>query len=190
MGLVCDVYVNADTFSRFYDLNLRPGCRLHMSTIEDLVASGAISRIEVEMTGREQAQRLLYGTPGFIEWLRKVANGEEPEGRVGQATAAEQIDQLFHAYLSGAPLIHVRQFRYIRAEENAVWELKTPDTRIFGWFMKRDCFVCVFGDWADKVKDHDLYRGYRIAIRRLRRQLNIDNTLCVEGVDPGDVLSV
>jgi hypothetical protein len=143
MGLVCDVYVNADTFSRFYDLNPGPGCRLHMSTIEDLVASGAISRIEVEMTGREQAQRLLYGTPGFIEWLRKVINGEEPEGRAGQATAAEQIDQLFHTYLSGAPLIHVRQFRYIRAEENAVWELKTPDARIFGWFMKRDCFVCV-----------------------------------------------
>ena len=161
-----------------------------MSTIEDLVASGAISRIEVEMTGREQAQRLLYGTPGFIEWLRKVINGEEPDSSAGQATVAEQIDQLFHAYLSGAPLIHMRQFRYIRAEENAVWELKTPDARIFGWFMKRDCFVCVFGDWADKVKDHDLYRGYRIAIRRLRRELGVDHTLCVQGVNPGDVLSV
>jgi hypothetical protein len=161
-----------------------------MSTIEDLVAAGAISRIEVELNGREQAQRLLYGTPDFIEWLRKLVDGAGPESPLGQATAAEQVDQLFHLFLSGGPLIHNRQFRYIRAEENAVWELKTPDTRIFGWFMKRDCFVCVFGDWADKVKDHDLYRGYRIAIRRLRRQLNIDNTLCVEGVDPGDVLSV
>jgi hypothetical protein len=161
-----------------------------MPTIEHLVATGAISRIEVELDGREQAQRLLYGTPGFIEWLGKLINGEESEGHLGQATAVEQIDQLFHSYLSGAPLIHKRQVRYIRAEENAVWELKTPDIRIFGWFMKRDCFVCVFGDWADKVKDHDLYRGYRIAIRRLRRELGVDNTLCVQGVDPGDVLSV
>ena len=161
-----------------------------MPTIEHLVATGAISRIEVELDGREQAQRLLYGTPGFIEWLGKLINGEESEGHLGQATAVEQIDQLFHSYLSGAPLIPNRQFRYIRAEENAVWELKTPDIRIFGWFMKRDCFVCVFGDWADKVKDHDLYRGYRIAIRRLRRELGVDNTLCVQGVDPGDVLSV
>jgi hypothetical protein len=166
------------------------GCRLVMSTIEDLVAAGAISRIEVELSGRQQAQRLLYGTPDFIEWLRKLAHGTEPESRLGQATAAEQVDQLFNLFLSGGPLIHSRQFRYIRAEENAVWELKTPDTRIFGWFMKCDCYVCVFGDWADRVKDHDLYRGYRIAIRRLRRQLNIDNTLCVRGVDPGDVLSV
>jgi hypothetical protein len=164
--------------------------RPHMSTIEDLVAAGAISRIEVELSGRQQAQRLLYGTPDFIEWLRKLVDGAEPESGLGQATAAEQVDQLFHLFISGGPLIHNRQFRYIRAEENAVWELKTPDTRIFGWFIKRDCFVCVFGDWTDKVKDHDLYRGYRIAIRRLRRQLNIDNTLCVQGVDPGDVLSV
>ena len=48
-----------------------------MTTIEDLVAAGAISRIEVELDGREQAQRLLYGTPGFIEWLGKLINGEE-----------------------------------------------------------------------------------------------------------------
>ena len=161
-----------------------------ISTIEELVAAGAISRIEVALNGREQSQRLLFGTPDFIEWLRRLINGAGPENSVGQATAAEQVDQLFHLYLSGAPLIHTRQFRYIRAEDYAVWELKTPDVRIFGWFMKRDCFVCVFGDWADKVKDHDLYRGYRIAIRRIRRQLDIDNTLCVQGVDPGDVLSV
>jgi hypothetical protein len=161
-----------------------------MTTIQDLVSSGAVSRIEVEATGREQSHRLLYGTPGFIAWLRDLANGAEPARRVGQATAAEQIDQLFDSFLRGAPLIHTRQFRYIRAEENAVWELKTPDVRVFGWFLKRDCFVCVFGNWADKVKDHELYRGYRIAIRRLRRELGVEGTLCVRGVDPGDVLSI
>jgi hypothetical protein len=48
----------------------------------------------------------------------------------------------------------------------------------------------VFGNWTDIIKDHDLYRGYRIAIRRLRRELDIDATLCVRGVAPDDVLSV
>jgi hypothetical protein len=161
-----------------------------MSTIEELVLNGAISRIEVEMTKRDQPLRLLYGTPDFIEWLATLTSGAEPKTRLGQATAAEQIDQLFYSYLSGMPLIHIRQFRCIRAERNAVWELKTPDTRIFGWFMKKDCFVCVFGNWADEIKEYDLYRGYRIAIRRLRRQLGVDDNLCVQGVNPFDVLSV
>jgi hypothetical protein len=71
----------------------------------------------------------------------------------------------------------MRQFRSIRAEMNAVGELKTPDVRIFGWFLKRDCFVAVFGNWTDVVKDHDLYRGYRIAIRRPRRELGIERSL-------------
>jgi hypothetical protein len=159
-----------------------------MSTIRELVDSGAISRIDVEMGRREQPMRLLYGTPGFIAWLKEILNGAVPKNRLGDTTPAEQIDELFHAFLSGMPLVYTRQFRIIRAEKNAVWELKTPDTRIFGWFMRRDCFVGVFGNWADEVKDHDLYRGYRIAIRRLRRELGVDDTLCVQGVNPDDVL--
>jgi hypothetical protein len=161
-----------------------------MSTIEELVNSSAISRIEVEMARRDQPMRLLYGTPTFITWLNDLLAGAQPPNRLGDATPVEQIDQLFHTYLSGMPLIYTKQFRFIRAEKNAVWEFKTPDTRIFGWFIKKDCFVGVFGNWADQVKDHDLYRGYRIAIRRIRRELGVDDTLCVQGVTPGDVLSL
>jgi hypothetical protein len=160
-----------------------------MLTIADLVANGAIVKIEVELAAREQPSRLLYGTPGFIQWLRQVLDGGRPPACVGEATPAEQIDDLFSSFLSGEPLVFTKQFRVIRAEENAVWELKTPDVRIFGWFAAKDCFVAVFGNWTDTIKDHDLYRGYRIGIRRLRRELCIDETLCVKGVSPDDVLS-
>jgi hypothetical protein len=161
-----------------------------MPTITELIASGAIIKIDVELAPRDQPLRLLYGTPQFVGWLRQILAGVEPPRQLGQTSAAEQIDDLFHSFLRGEPLIFTRQFRVVRAEDNAVWELKTPDIRIFGWFMARDCFVAVFGNWADTIKDHDLYRGYRIAIRRLRRELGIDATLCVKGVDPDDVLSV
>ena len=160
-----------------------------MPTLEELVEVNAISRIEVEMGVREQPMRLLYGTPSFIDWLTEILAGAQPRNRLGEATPAEQVDELFYDFLRGLPLLPLRQFRFIRAEKNAVWELKTPDIRIFGWFLKKDCFVCVFGNWVDLVKDHDLYRGYRIAIRRLRREFNIGDDLCVQGVAPSDVLS-
>jgi hypothetical protein len=161
-----------------------------MTTIEELVATNAISRIQVEMHPRDQELRLLYGTPEFVEWLGGLANGAEPERRLGEATAAEQVDDLINTFLSGRPLVFMKQFRSIRAEKNAVWELKTPDVRIFGWFLKKDCFVAVFGNWTDVIKDHDLYRGYRISIRRMRREWGVDESLCVQGVMPGDVLSL
>ena len=161
-----------------------------MSTFEHLVEANVIVRIDVEMGLREQPMRLLYGTPDFISWLNSVLAGAQPSNRLGEATPTEQIDQLFYNFLSGFPLVHMRQFRFIRSEKNAVWELKTPDIRIFGWFLQKDCFVCVFGNWADEVKDHNLYRGYRIAIRRFRRELNLDDSFCVQGVDPSDVISL
>jgi len=166
-------------------LTVRP-----MPTITDLVDSGAIVKIDVDLAPRDQPLRLLYGTPQFVAWLQDVLGGAEPSRKLGHTSITEQIDDLFHSFLSGEQLIFTKQFRVVRAEENAVWELKTPDVRIFGWFMAKDCFVAVFGNWADTIKDHDLYRGYRIAIRRLRRDLKIDATLCVKGVAPDDVLSV
>lgn len=165
-----------------------------MPTIPDLVDSGAIIRIEIALDVHEQPQRLLYGTPSFTTWLQQMIDGAAADGNharpLSHMSAAEQLDELFHAFVSGAPLLHNRQFRTIRAEDNAVWELKTVDLRIFGWFMARDCFAAVFGNWADTIKDHDLYRGYRIAIRRLRRELGIDADLCVKGSNPHDVLSL
>lgn len=161
-----------------------------MSTIDGLLREKTISRIDVELGIGEQPVRLLYGTPGFIDWLTSLLQGAEPQQRLGDSTPAEQVDELFYAFLSGRPLLYVRQFKVIRAEKNAVWELKTPDTRIFGWFLQKDCFVGVFGDWADRVKDHDLYRGYRIAIRRMRRELGVDDNLCVKGISPSDVISI
>ena len=161
-----------------------------MSTIELLIETNAISKIEVQLGARDQPMRLLYGTPEFIDWLNVLLGGAEPENRLGETTPAEQIDDLFYSYIKGMPLDYVRQFRVIRAEKNAVWELKTADMRIFGWFMMKDCFVGVFGNWANHVKDHDLYRGYRIAIRRLRRRLGVEDSLCVKGILPSDVLSL
>src|SRR5689334_1256284 len=178
---------------RHHPSNLLSACPLgspFMPTISDLVDSGALARIDVELGPHEQPIRLLYGTPDFVAWLQGVLDGARSPRPLAHLSAAEQIDDLFYSFLSGAPLAFNRQFRAIRVEDNAVWELKTPDVRIFGWFLAKDCFAAVFGNWADTIKDHDLYRGYRIAIRRLRRELEIDASLCVKGGAPDDVLSL
>ena len=146
-------------------------------------------RIDVPLGPREMPRRLLYGSPGFVSWVEKRLTAEEKSPLSLEVSPSQQIDNLFYEFVSGRRLAFSRQFRFVRAEEHAVWELKTPDLRVFGWFLKKDCFVAVFGDWADRVKDHGLYRGYRLEIRRFRRELGVDESLCVRGLEPDDVLS-
>ena len=158
-------------------------------SLSSLIESNLLIPIDVPLPPHEQRMRLLYGTPVFIRWLDDRLNSDEPSSLSVDVTPKEQIDALFYLFLSGRPLVYSRQFRYIKAEEQAVWELKTPDFRLFGWFPFKDCFVCAFGDWADKIKDHDLYQGYRIATRRVRKEMGFGPDSCVQGFSSVDVLS-
>jgi hypothetical protein len=160
-----------------------------MVPLADLAERELIVPIDVPLGPREQPARLLYGTPDFIRWLSERIRLNEASPLSADMTPVEQLDNLFYLFVSGQCLAYSRQFRYIKAEKHAVWELKTPDFRIFGWFPAKDCFICVFGDWADKVKDHDLYRGYRLATRRVRREMGIGQNDCVQSLDPDDVIS-
>ncbi len=158
-------------------------------SLADLAERELIVPIDVPLSAQEQPLRLLYGIPDFIRWLDDRIRLAEPSPLLADMTPAEQLDDLFYLFVSGQPLVYSRQFRYIKAEKHAVWELKTPDFRIFGWFPMKDCFICAFGDWTDKIKDHDLYRGYRLQTRRVRREIGIDESACVEGLEANDVLS-
>lgn len=180
-----DIYLGKILHSRSPDNALTA-----MVTLDYLLRSGDVVRVEIELGPEELPKRLLYATPGFVRWLEERLKEDEPSPLGSDTRPVEQLDYLFYSFISGRPLVYSRQFRAIKAERNAVWELKTPDFRIFGWFVQKDCFVAVFGDWTDHVKDHDLYRGYRLEVRRLRRELGVSDALCVEGVDPEDVLSL
>ncbi|MEA1832539.1 hypothetical protein U8607_10635 [Methylobacterium durans] len=163
-----------------------------MSLVEDfanLLTTGAIVRIDVSLGPSRLPMRQLYGTSGFILWLEDRMLHQATSAMGAEATPFEQLDELFYRYISGTTLIHRRDFRCIKPEKNPVWEMKTPDLRIFGWFPMKDCFIAVFGDWADHVKDYDLYRGYRLEVRRLRRQMDLDEKWFGKGGAPDEVIS-
>jgi hypothetical protein len=161
-----------------------------MNALAKLVEAGEIIPIDVELAPREQNLRLLYGSPGFITWLGERLDLKEASPLLADLTPKEQLDLLFYEFLSGKPMVYAKHYRVIKFESAAVWELKTPDLRVFGWFAMKDCFVAVFGDWADRVKEHGLYRGYRIEVKRFRRKIGADSGLSVIGVTPDDVISV
>lgn len=78
------------------------------------------------------------------------------------------------------PLTHI---------EDGIWELKTADLRIFGWFFVRDCFIGSAANLTDTIKQLHLYRPYVQEAVRLRDALDLDIPKFIPGDDPHAVVS-
>ena len=112
------------------------------------------------------------------------------ESRFGSEIAPiEQLDDFLGSYCAGEVLMFERQFRPLVHIDKGIWELKTIDLRLFGWFHRRDCFVCSAVDDATRVKSIPLYSGYRDQAVHDRSTLDLDEPKFISGDDPNDVVS-
>jgi len=111
----------------------------------------------------------------------------EPELGDGKQSPIEQIDDLFHDFVSGADLAYYERSHSMMPTDRGIWELKTPDARLFGWFPQKGTFIVAEADTAFRCKEHDLYAGYRDSAVRRRDSLDLDEPKFVTG-DYTDVL--
>jgi len=75
--------------------------------------------------------------------------------------------------------------------ENDVYELRTPDLRIYGWFRQPGVFIAVCGDTMEKTHNVDgLASAYRRVVEDHRNKLDLDEPKCQVGAEPKDVFSV
>ena len=165
-----------------------------MATLATLVAAGVVTKIEVELDGGLPWRELYAfpdsGQPNFVlPWLRDTLPGMST--RIGaEDTPEEQVYGLLESYVVGEQLIFGEMYKPLHPHPDGVWEFRTPDTRIFGWFYERDRFIAVFGNDATTIHDHRLHHGYVNEVVRLRKTLDLDEPKFIAGVRPDDVLSV
>jgi hypothetical protein len=166
-----------------------------MATLATLVQNDVVAPIDVALDGGRLLWRELYGYPAdgqqnfFVPWLRDIL--PTMASRVGaDDTPEEQVYGLLELYATGEALILGDMYKPLYPHKEGVWEFKTIDTRIFGWFHRRDCFIGVFADDATHIHNHDLHHGYINEVIRLRRELDLDEPKFLAGADPNAVLSV
>jgi hypothetical protein len=160
-----------------------------MATLATLAGQGALVKIDVPLDGHEHPMRLLYCRPAFTTWLE----GElphKPVDRGGRQPPDEQVDDLIHRFVTGEPLADGQDLHPLTPVVDCVWELKTIDVRIFGWFPARDVFVAVNGGMAKRIKDLRMYPGYRDEVRMFRDRLDLDEPKHLQGSRVTHVLSV
>ncbi len=159
-----------------------------MATLSKLILDGILNPVEIELDSHTLPWRLIFSINGFGQWLENdLANlvaTYDP-----QLSSAQQVDDLMAAFVSGDPLVPEKMFRPLHPHQDGVWELKTPDVRIFGWFACKDNFIAARGNDATFIKRHNLYHGYIGEVVRLRNQLDLDPPKFVTGVNADDVIS-
>jgi hypothetical protein len=159
-----------------------------MATLPMLEADGALCRYEPELDHGQQELRLFYVFPRVAEWMERTLPILGSTWNI-EETPLEQLDALLAVFCAGDPLSYGQRFKPLNALGDGVWELKTADLRIFGWFPRKDCFVATDADLARTVKSNRLYRPYAEQAVRFRDRLGLDEPKFVPGEDPLDVVS-
>jgi hypothetical protein len=159
-----------------------------MSTIKALVNAKQLIRVSLRLYRGELENRMFYALPAFVTWLEE----ELPQLAAlddKDVSPSEQFRILLRDYLIGRPLNLSRDYRRLKPGEKDVFELKTADLRVFGWFYRQDIFIASFGDSMERVKTHGLYDGYRDETVRLRAALPLDEPRWLVNAKEDDVIS-
>jgi hypothetical protein len=159
-----------------------------MATLLDLGAQGIVVPFVPSLAPGRMPMRLLHFYPRAVTWMESVLPAL-PSLFGSEITPLEQLDDFLGAYCGGEALMFRRQFRPLVHIAAGIWELKTVDLRLFGWFHRRDCFVCSAIDDATRVKSVPLYSGYRDQAVHDRQTLHLDEPKYVPGDDPSAVIS-
>jgi len=159
-----------------------------MATLIELERAQSLSKLDPQLEPNEQEWRMIYMSPTLTSWMQDDLPKLQSTWKV-EVDPSQQLDALVEEFCSGATLYYGTQFHPIEHVEDGIWQLKTPDLRIFGWFHVKDCFVGWRAGQADFIKTHDLYHGFAGETAIFRNRLDLNAPKFIPGVDPNAVVS-
>jgi hypothetical protein len=160
-----------------------------MATLVELTRSGALSRLNPVLDADQQEFRAFYAGARLERWILEILPTLEGTSAWSEISPIEQVDDFLALYASGETLTYGWTFKPLVHLGDGVWEMKTADVRIFGWFAEFDCFVGVVADSTERTKRHNLYHGYAGVVVRFRDSLDLDQPKFIAGDDPHAVVS-
>jgi hypothetical protein len=160
-----------------------------MATVLELEAAGNLFRLDPDLEPGVQELRCIYVSPRLKTWIENDLPTLESTWKI-EVSPQEQLQAFLEEdFCPGEPLTYDWQFKPLTHIEDGIWELKTADLRIFGWFSVQDCFIGSAANLKDLVKRHRLYYGYVKEAVQFRDQLDLDLPKFVPGDDPHAVIS-
>lgn len=159
-----------------------------MSTLTKLIDAGTLRAVDLGLLDDELPDRGLFGTSRLHSFLD--VDLLKIKSRDPQLSAEEQVANLLGRFLANRPLMLNSPIAPLRCLKNGVWELKTLDVRIFGWFPARDTMVIDAGCDTKLLKSGKLnYSGFIAQTEYVRGSLGFLSGSYILGDQPHDILT-
>ena|ERR1700731_3781103 len=158
-----------------------------MATLEHLAATDKLLKHEPDLDDHELPERIAYFAPDFDGWLDTVLRPMQAQ-RGRDLTPFEQAEQILYEFVIGRPMAYSVDYRKLEPLTVHVWELKTPDVRLFGWFCRKAVIVLVCGTLKENVKKFKDYAPFIETVVNFRDALDLDAPKAITGVVHHDVL--
>ena len=159
-----------------------------MATLVELENANQVFRIDPALGPRDQEFRRIYVLPDLRQWLENDLPTLGSTWNIEQSPA-EQLDALIATFCSDEPLTYGWQFKPLTHADDGIWEIKTADLRVFGWFYQMDCFIGTDGDATERIKRLNMYLPYCEQAIRRRDALKLSEPKFIQGDEPNDVVS-
>ena len=143
-----------------------------MATPSTLTDHGSLLRYE-DHEEIHPAERLLFLFHELADWIDGTLV-YQPRIRGRDLTPLEQVEALFHDFVYIKDFSGVGLFVNIIPQGEGVYEMKTPDVRVFGWFYRRAQFVAHSGALKNDIKGTRAVDHIRREIVRARSRLKLD----------------
>jgi hypothetical protein len=101
--------------------------------------------------------RYVFLTPDCVAWVRGALR-EIPKSDTTRAEPWAQVEAKLRNYCDGIPMRY-QDLHIAKPHEHGVWEFKTVDVRVFGWFPDKDYLILHNGEDAELL--HDDLRLYK-----------------------------
>lgn len=165
-----------------------------MATLEQLEIAGVLIRHHPSLERWEMPERCMRYSIDFGNWSDGIL---KPAVRVRGRNLSpyEQVEQIFHDFVIGRPMTYGVHHRKLEPLGQHIWELKTPDVRVFGWFARRGHFVAMDGEFKDNLSSSkqkkstaQLYNPHIQRVLDFRNALALDEPKLITGLNHNDIL--
>lgn len=129
-----------------------------MATIPTLLEREALCALDgTQLIGNARQVREILFSPLAFRVLEGDLQKWTAEFDTESPSPFDQFKLLMRKYLRGANLVHGTEFHIMTPEVQDIWEMKTIDIRLTGWFPSPNLFICTNLGNADIIKAYKIH---------------------------------